>query len=123
MIRERQSLTSPTLTMKTTRDWLHPTGDVAQDHRGEHGLGPTVGGGDGEGASVSGDTPPLHPATAETCPGVRAPEHHSLRVPTSCLREAYEGLLIVLTEFSITFKLNCLNNKTSKGVPESKLQL
>ena len=64
--------------MKTTRDWLHPTGDVAKDHRGEHGLGPTVGGGDGEGAGVSGDTPPLHPATAQTCPGVWAPEHHSL---------------------------------------------
>ena len=77
MIRERQSLTSPTLTMKTTRDWLHPTGDVAQDHRGEDGLGPTVGG-DGEGAGVSSDTPPLPPATAEACPGVRAPEHHSL---------------------------------------------
>ena len=82
-----------------------------------------MGGGDGEGASVSGDTPPLHPATAEAGPGVRAPEHHSLRVPTSCLREAYEGLLIVLTEFLVKFKLYCINNKTSKGVPESKLQL
>ena len=118
-----------TFSVKTTRDGTHPTAPPpAQDHGGQHAH--RAGGGDGQLGLAGLDSPPLQSSRAETWPGLRTPEHDSLRGLRSVpgLGAIYRVSLILVAsdkELSVSRIPNKIvrTTNTSNCVPGSKLTL